>query len=143
MRFSSKFFSLSLLSLSLAGLATPSTAEDQLPQTKAALGELLVSAPDGIEADPERGSTLLSQSCAAGLGSACAVLAGSHEKAKRSQEAFEAWSRACDLEIGQGCRASAGYHKRGKSTPKDKELARQLLFRACSLGDEIACSKVD
>ncbi|MBO9399277.1 cytochrome c peroxidase [Shimia sp. R9_3] len=41
MRFSSKFFSLSLLSLSLAGLATPSTAEDQLPQTKAALGELL------------------------------------------------------------------------------------------------------
>jgi cytochrome c peroxidase len=41
MRFSSKVFNLSLLSLSLAGLATLSIAEDQLPQTKAALGERL------------------------------------------------------------------------------------------------------
>ena len=59
------------------------------------------------------------------------------------REALILFERACDLDDGYGCRRAATLYGGGLGVPREPEHAEQLRRKACALGDDEACARVE
>lgn len=58
-------------------------------------------------------------------------------------EALVLFERACDLSDGYGCARAATVYGGGLGVPPQPERAAQLRRKACALGDDEACARLD
>lgn len=110
-----------------------------MPDACGALGVYHLEAGAGLAV----AAPLLERACEAGNGGSCAVLGERLAKGRDAdpERATEMFARACDREVGAACTEVADRHRKGRGADKDPELARQLYYRACSLGDADGCKR--
>jgi len=52
------------------------------------------------------------------------------------------YSRACTLNFPNGCSNLGNLYRQGLGVPKNLVLARQLLTKGCSMGNQFGCDKL-
>jgi TPR repeat protein len=96
----------------------------------------------GAAPDAARRSALLSDACSRGLLEACVELGNDHFDAGRIDDARRAWRAACDAGVGLGCNNEADLLIGLATGPEEAAPAFELLGRACSLGEALACGRL-
>jgi len=100
---------------------------------------------EGVAQDFPRALAFYSKSCNSGNGAACyhlSMLPQSLPGGCNSGAVTRNLSRSCDVGIATSCSMIGYSYIHGCGVAKDTEKGRQLLSKACSLGDPYACDGI-